>query len=134
MSFSKLKGDSLVEVLEAFGVDIPEPNSDVAMREALRTDGVTWEMWQKLQSGQAEVDEPVLVEETVVTKTTKLEDLDDMVLLKMDRENGHFEIYGYTFTKEHPFQLVKSDDADVICRLEEGFRMALPKEVKKYYG
>jgi hypothetical protein len=54
-------------------------------------------------------------------------------LIKMDRENPLYEIRGYRFTKEHPYQLVRPEHAETILR-EPGFRVAYPSEAQEFYG
>jgi hypothetical protein len=60
--------------------------------------------------------------------------LPDKVLLKMNRENGTFTVRGYKFTKQHPYALVKADDAEYIVENIEGFYYASPKEAQEFYG
>jgi hypothetical protein len=52
----------------------------------------------------------------------------------MTRANFRYDIMGYTFTKEHPFVAMHKDSAQQIFDIEEGFRLATPKEVQDYYG
>lgn len=56
------------------------------------------------------------------------------ILIKMTRGNFHFEAYGYTFTREHPFALVDSKTAEAIVRDYEGFSPAMPSEAEDYYN
>ena len=70
-----------------------------------------------------------------VTKTdSKPINKEDMVLVKMTRDNYSYEIRGYTFTKEHPFVAMDKDSAQAIFDKEEGFRLATPKEVQEFYS
>jgi hypothetical protein len=52
----------------------------------------------------------------------------------MTRENHRYDIFGYTFTKEHPFVAMSEEDAQKIFDTEEGFRLATPKEVQDFYN
>jgi hypothetical protein len=54
--------------------------------------------------------------------------------LKMERENGTYEVYGARFTREHPFVLVDEATAELIVENTEGIRYATPKEAQEYYG
>ena len=54
-------------------------------------------------------------------------------LLKMERWNPTFNILGYRFEREHPFVLVKPEDATWIMAHEEGFRIATPEEAEEFY-
>ncbi len=56
------------------------------------------------------------------------------VLIKMDRENPTYQIRGYTFTGDHPFAIVDSENAEYIVSYVEGFRYATPKEAQEFYG
>lgn len=132
MSFENMKQPELKRVAEEFGVDVPDKpflkNAEIIA--ALVEDGVTFDQWQRLQGEPEEevkVPEP---KELVVQDVTKA----NSVLIKMTRENGTFEDRGYRFTKSHPFVAVKEDDAEFFVNTYEGFRVALPSEVKEYYS
>lgn len=58
----------------------------------------------------------------------------DVILLKMERENGRYDIRGHRFTRDNPFALVQIDDASYILENIEGFKQASPKEAKEFYG
>ena len=58
----------------------------------------------------------------------------DEVLVRMTRANYRYDILGHTFTKEHPFIAMKEDDAQKIFDVEEGFRLATPKEAQEFYS
>jgi hypothetical protein len=130
MSFAEMKQPQLKEVAEEFGVDIPKgfvKNEKII--ELLEADGVTFDQWQRLKGEPEEV-------ETVKEETLVIEDVTNVetVLLKMTRANGTFEDRGYLFTAKHPFVAVKEDDAEHFVNNYEGFRVALPSEVKQYYS
>jgi hypothetical protein len=58
---------------------------------------------------------------------------DDRVLMKMERGNFSWQTHsGVQFSKEHPFQLVPSDEVVGLIR-EGGFRRADPEEVVFFY-
>ena len=55
-------------------------------------------------------------------------------LIKMTRANPLFEVRGHRFTKEHPYALLNSKDADYVLTKEEGFRQATPSELEEFYS
>lgn len=55
-------------------------------------------------------------------------------LIKMTRENLRYDTRGYTFTKEHPYALVKPEDVPYILEKEDGFRQAYPTELQEFYS
>jgi hypothetical protein len=59
---------------------------------------------------------------------------EDMVLVRMTRENFRYDIMGYTFTKDHPFVAMSADSAQAIFDKEEGFRPATPREAQDFYS
>lgn len=52
----------------------------------------------------------------------------------MTRANFRYDIMGHTFTKDHPFVAMKEEDAQKIFDVEEGFRLATPKEAQEFYS
>lgn len=164
MSFEKLKRDPLyVLATENFGVEVPETATKPQIIAALAENGVTWEMAKVYDKNAAAVavEEEGVEEEVspqpapnVITTATlkgKVEPVvetveesapvqvsvtpaQEVLLLKMERENPRYEVRGYKFTQKNPFVLVKSSDADFILTHEEGFKQATPKEAKEFYG
>lgn len=152
MSFDRLKEADLREVAEAFGTDVPEPGEGTAaerkalIRKALEDDGVTWEMWQDQQTLAAEeaeddaepevpvAEDPQAALEQALATSKAQTQISGQVLVKMERANPRYDTQGYTFTKDHPYQLMPADKAQRIFDLEEGFRMAQPREVEEFYG
>lgn len=53
-------------------------------------------------------------------------------LIKMERDNGTFEVGKYRFTREHPYVLVQESDVSKILK-EGGFRQAYPEELSEFY-
>ncbi len=131
MSFKDMKRPELLKVAEEFGVEVPSGNfvKNEKIVELLEADGVTYDQWQRLNN---DVEEDVQLPEA--PKEVKVKDVTNSVLLKMTRENGTFEDRGYRFTKSHPFVAVAEEDADFFVTQYEGFRIALPSEVKDYYS
>lgn len=58
----------------------------------------------------------------------------EKILVRMRRENPSYEIYGYKFTKEHPFVAMSVEDAQLIFDTEDGFTPATPREAENYYN
>jgi TusA-related sulfurtransferase len=122
-----MKVGELKEVAEYFAVDLESAKTKNEIMAALEEEGVTFEMYAKFTEAETEtIDVP--------EKKAKKVASGDTVLVKMDRENARFEINGFTFTREHPFVAMSEEDADFIFSIEEGFRMATPREVQEYYN
>lgn len=127
MSFSTMKVSQLKEVAEYFAVDLEGAKTKNEIMAALEEEGVSYEMYAKFSEAETE-------EVEVPEKKAKKAPVGETVLVRMDRENARFEINGYTFTREHPFVAMSEEDADFIFSIEEGFRMATPREVQEYYN
>lgn len=129
MSFSTMKVNQLKEVAEYFAVDLQAAKTKNEIIAALDEEGVSYDMYAKFLEAESDVADLDLPE-----KKTKKAAAGDTVLVLMDRPNARFEINGYTFTREHPFIAMSEEDADFIFSIEEGFRMATPREVQEYYN
>lgn len=144
-AFDELDDPKLEATMEYFGVDLdPEKkytkaNKRAGQIEALEDNGIKVEMYNDFMVPREE-DEDELDEEPVPEPVAKKRGrpskvtVQDEVLLKMERANPHYEIYGYTFTKSHPFQVVTAEAANYIIQTQEGFRTASPAEVQEYYS
>jgi len=126
---------------------------------AFNEDGVTWDMYAEMLAKREEarlaaaaeeelerqrlanvikeekVMEPEVEpveDEVIVTRRRTPREKD--VLVKMDRQNPHFEVAGKTFTKDHPFVICTEDEAQAIFDLEHGFHIATPREAAEYYS
>lgn len=138
MSFKDLKVAELRKVADDFGVDIkPNATKDNIISE-LSDMGVTFEMYESFE--KAKISQDAAIQDAVSNASTELrvqnniEDDERTVLVKMERENGTYETYGYKFTRANPFVVVRESDAEKICRNEDGFRLALPSEAAEFYG
>lgn len=58
----------------------------------------------------------------------------EYVVVKMDRNNRTYQVFGYEFTRENPYMLVTADEADVLIEEVGGFRAASSRELREYYG
>lgn len=128
MSFSRLKKEELVDAALFFDVYITEESTKPEIIAALEEKEISWSNYKKFMLKEDQSDD----------QQDASSEFNNMVLLKMDRQNPTFDILGRRFTKEQPFQLVSEDDAqDIIDATEDmggGFRIASPAEAKKYFG
>lgn len=127
MSFNTMKLSDLKNVAEYFAVDLDGAKTKTAILTALEEEGISYEMYDKfLNAEQAKPD--------ILEKPKKKASSPNDVLVRMDRENAHYEVNGYTFKREHPFVVMNPEDAQFIFETQEGFRMATPREVQEYYN
>lgn len=140
--FEALHEDVLDQVADEFGVDFEEGWTAKQKVAALIEDGVTWEMYKQsfpdiddLEEAEEEEKPDLVIQETPKRRGRKpVVRPEPTVLLKMERANPKFEIRGYSFTRAHPFLPVTEDDAAFILNHEEGFRIAMPREVEEFYS
>lgn len=131
MSFETLKISELKKIAEDFGVEVEEMKTKKDVIAALSEEGVTWSVYEKTVKDIDDNKEEI----EVVQKFDPKKELDkDTVLVRMTRANFRYDIMGYTFTKEHPFVAMKEEDAQTIFDMEDGFRMATPREVQEFYN
>lgn len=131
-TFMDLTKKELLDAAEYFGVDDVKGNdSKPAIAAALADAGVTMDQYNKFFGKQDEED---LEGEPLPEQAGKVVDPSDAILIKMDRKNPTYELRGYVFRRDHPFNLVTEEDANWILENETGFRMASPKEAKEFYG
>jgi hypothetical protein len=131
MSFETLKVSDLKKIAEDFGVDIDSLKNKTDIIAALSEEGVTWAVYQKTVAILEEETEDMA--DLTVVKNEKKEQSEEDVLVKMERDNFHYDILGFSFTKEHPFVAMSKDKAQQIFDKEDGFRLATPTEVQDYY-
>lgn len=144
MSFKNLEKSELVTVAETFGVDIDGRWKEDRIIEAILEEGVTFPMWEDAVSSASpdnveinlglDDNDETEPEKAPVATPARFKSRNAMELLKMERWNPSYSIIGYTFTTEHPFALVKPDEADWIMSHEEGFRLATPQEAEEFYA
>ena len=131
MSFDTLKVAELKKIAEDFAVDTDNLKNKNDIIAALAEEGVTWAVYEqtikKIEEDKEEIE--------VLPKFDKNQKItEDMVLVRMTRNNFRYDIMGHTFTKDHPFVAMSSDDAQAIFDKEEGFRPATPKEAQDFYS
>ena len=137
MSFTALKVAELKNIADEFGVEIDGVTTKTAIINELQDNGVTFELYNKTQSlveNTASVEEVFSVHGARTDNAKKPERSEDTLLVKMERSNLVYELYGVRFTKDHPYALVDMDTAQQIFEVGEGFRPATPKELQDYYG
>lgn len=137
--FEELTVPELKGVAEQFAVDLDGISKKADIIAEIKAMGVDWQMYaatlepvvEEEPVELAELDEAPLVNE--VPAPVEEED-EDPVVVKMTRANFTYEIRGYRFTRQHPYALVKEEDADYLIEVDGGFRMASPREIREYYG
>ena len=130
MSFDTLKVAELKVIATDFAVDTEGLKNKKDVIAALSEEGVTWSVYQST----IEAIEKDTEEIEILPKFDPKAQPEDTILVRMTRDNHRYDIYGYTFTKEHPFVAMSEDDAQKIFDTEEGFRLATPKEVQDFYN
>jgi hypothetical protein len=131
MSFETLKVTELRKIAEDFAVDTEGLKNKADIIAALSEEGVTFAVYAKTLDTKE--DEAEMDETEVLAKPDKTQSKDN-VLVKMERANFRYDIMGFTFTREHPFIAMKEEDAQKIFDVEEGFRLATPKEAQEFYN
>ncbi len=153
MSFNKLTLAELVRTANedfAFELSPEEQKSKklalAAFTEAqlkftdyLKANPAEAEKYAEIAAQEQAVQEAALAATPVVAVVPVVEETPDYVasaqpwLIKMVRENPHYEIGRYKFTDEHPYVLVLADDVEAVLSID-GFRQAKPSELSEYYG
>lgn len=131
MTFETMKVAELKKIAEDFAVDTEGLKNKVDIIAALSEEGVTFAVYAKTLDVKEE--EAEMSEEEVLPKPDKSQSKDN-VLVRMTRANFRYDILGYTFTKDHPFVAMKEEDAQKIFDVEEGFRLATPREAQEFYN
>jgi hypothetical protein len=141
MSFRNLNKPQLLKAAEYFDVNVTDDNTKPEIIAALEEKEVSWSNYKKFVEPQ-ESDEnrwydnggSVGPEETSSAEVQ----FGKMVLLKMERKNATFEIFGRKFTRDQPFQVMSETEAqeiiDAAASMGGGFRIANPSEAKSYFG
>jgi hypothetical protein len=132
MSFETLKVAELKKIAEDFAVETEGLKNKADVIAALAEEGVTYAVYAKTLEKLEDLEEEA--EEVLPRFDPKKSQSKDDVLVRMTRANFRYDILGYTFTKEHPFIAMKEEDAQKIFDMEEGFRLATPREAQEYYS
>jgi len=131
MSFDTLKVGELKTIAEDFAVETEGLKNKQDIIAALSEEGVTYAVYAKTLKDIEDAKEEI---EILPVFDPKAERTEDTVLVRMTRANFRYDILGHTFTQDHPFVAMHKDAAQEIFDIEEGFRLATPKEVQDYYG
>jgi UDP-N-acetyl-D-mannosaminuronate dehydrogenase len=131
MSFDTLKVAELKKIAEDFAVETTSLKNKNDIIAALTEEGVTWAVYEQTVKKIKEEAEEIEVTPRF-DKNQKI--TEDMILVRMTRNNFRYDIMGHTFTKDHPFVAMSSDKAQAIFDKEEGFRPATPKEAQDFYS
>jgi len=141
MSFTTLNKKELLRAVERFEVPgVSDENTRAEIIAALDEAEVSWSNYKKfVESKEVDPEEVGTADEENVAEAPKATDkFSEMVLLKMTRANGTFEINGHRFTKAQPFKLLSAGEAqdiiDVADRIGGGFRIASPAEAQSFFG
>jgi DNA polymerase III delta prime subunit len=132
MSFETLKVAELKKIAEDFAVDTEGLKNKADVIAALSEEGVTYAVYAKTLEQLEEAEEEA--DEILPRFDPKKSQSKDDVLVRMTRPNFRYDIMGYTFTKDHPFIAMKEEDAQKIFDMEEGFRLATPREAQEFYS
>lgn len=161
-SFNALTKDELYRsAVEDFALEVKKTDNKQTLLAAFGEYGVTWADYLKqhpellpkeeemnrtpepsrqgsvISTQDMEVEPTPVVEEPaagrVITYEPPKYNPNDKLLIKMERKNPMFQIRGYTFKKEAPYNLVSPSDAEFILR-KPGFRQAFPSEVAEFYS
>lgn len=128
MSFDTMKITELKKVAKDFGIDIPEKANKQAIILAMQEEGITYSDYAKFTgSEKVELEQPKKASKVTLDKSKT-------VLVRMDKANPSYTVYGYTFTQEHPFVAMSEDEAQRIFDTEPGFRPATPREAQEFYN
>ena len=133
MSFETLKVAELKKIAEDFAVDTNGLKNKLDIITALAEEGVTYGVYEKTLKN-IEDDSEIESQEVLPKFDPKKDQSADTVLVRMTRANFRYDILGYTFTNDHPFVAMKEEDAQKIFDLEEGFRLATPREAQEFYS
>jgi hypothetical protein len=134
------KVNELKIIAEELGVDLGSLTKKAEILDELDANGITLGMVKEHvfpdPEPEPEAEAVVAPQRTVQTRKPNLSG--ETYVIKMTRNNRRWDAYGdsgaiYTFTYEHPYQIVAADDADLILE-EFGFRLATPKELRDYYA
>ncbi|NBR23224.1 MAG: hypothetical protein EBU08_05485 [Micrococcales bacterium] len=135
MSFESMKLEELRGVADGFGVDLDSAKTKKQILNLLEEEGVTFDLYQKFFSAEKDDAEEYVDDAQIRNQRLNLPDPNEEVMLvKMDRQNGLYETAGFTFTRDHPYVAMAPWQAQVIFDNETGFRPATPKEIQEYYS
>lgn len=128
MSFDTLKVSELKKVADSFGVELKEKATKQTILLELEDNGITYDMYAKFSGTEkVELEKPVQAKKVPLDKS-------NTILVRMDKANPSYTVFGFTFTQEHPFIAMSDADAQRIFDTEPGFRPATPREAQEFYN
>ena len=128
MSFDTMKISELKKVAQSFGIDLPEKVNKQEIILAMQDEGITYAEYAKFSDTEkVELEQPKKQGKVSLEKGKT-------ILVKMDKANPSYTVYGYTFTQQHPFVAMSEDEAQRIFDTEPGFRPATPREAQEFYN
>lgn len=128
MSFDTMKISELKKVAQSFGIDLPEKINKQEIILAMQDEGITYAEYAKFSDTEkVELEQPKKQGKVSLEKGKT-------ILVKMDKANPSYTVYGYTFTQQHPFVAMSEDEAQRIFDTEPGFRPATPREAQEFYN
>jgi hypothetical protein len=128
MSFDTLKIKELREIAESFAVDFPAKTTKQQLILLLEEEGVTYDTYKRFFESEKVEDETI-----PRSQPSKGIENEEIVLVKMDRNNISYDVMGFTFTRQHPFTPMSISQAQEIFDLHQGFRLATPREAQEFY-
>jgi hypothetical protein len=134
MSLTDLDVKELRRTAEYFGSDLEGVRGKLNIVQKLEDDGVDFTMYKEWTDREKALEPAPEVHDLgeFVPEPPKADG--PTVLVRMVRENGAYDTFGFTFTREHPFCVVPEEVAEQILENEEGFRIALAKELESFYS
>ena len=129
MSFDTLKVKELREIADSFAVEVPPKATKQQLIMILEEEGVDFNTYAKFSGA-----EKVEVEQGPDPRPQPIDvTSDDVVLVKMVRNNMSYQIGNYVFSQEHPFVPMPMDHAQKIFDSIQGFVVATPREAQEFY-
>jgi hypothetical protein len=130
MSFENLKKPDLVKVAEAFGTRSTGTKAEIV--EDLAAEGVTWELYESLNSSTAP-EETVAESEPVVSQAQSEPTGEDVVIKFLG--GGSVRTMGVKVSSENPFVVVKESVANaLIAKNSYIWRLSTSKELEAFYA
>lgn len=122
-------------VADNFGVDLDGAKTKKDVLAVLEEEGITYDLYQKFFSAEKDDVAEHVDDFQVRTQSLNIPDPgEELILVKMDRQNGMYQTGGFTFTRDHPYVAMAPWQAQTIFDNETGFRPATPKEIQEYYS
>lgn len=130
-NLNDLSKQQLTEAMERFNLPVDNRWNEATLAGKLIEAGVTFDQIKGAMDVLSEtegkgVDSLAIFEGDKPTEGAR-------VVLKMDRMNRSYSINGYKFTSDHPYVVMDREDAEWICDVADGFRIADPSEAAKFY-